>query len=119
MNEFALLYDYCMSRKGAEETFPFDDVTLVFKVKGKMFAILPTDSTSTVIALKCDPERAIELREQYEAITAGYHLNKKHWNSVEVDGRLSLKLVYELIDHSYDLVVKSLKKAQQAALQAL
>lgn len=119
MNEFALLYDYCLSKKGAEETFPFDEVTLVFKVMGKMFALIPTERVPTQIALKCDPEYALELREKYDAIQAAYHFNKKHWNSVEVDGRLSLSLVYALIDHSYDLVVKGLKKVDREALELI
>jgi predicted DNA-binding protein (MmcQ/YjbR family) len=92
------------------EEFPFDETTLVFKVMGKMFALTGLDESEFKVNLKCDPERAIELREQYDHITAGFHMNKKHWNTVKPDGSLSNELFKELIDHSYDLVVKGLPK---------
>lgn len=97
--------EYCISKPDAEECFPFDEVTLVFKVFGKMFAIVPLDNPSW-IGLKCDPERAVELRDEYpDEIVPGNHLNKKHWNSVIFNGRLDYRLVVELIDHSYSLVL--------------
>lgn len=74
------LRDYCLSLKGVTEHFPFDEFSLVMKVQGKMFALLPLDNPETQIALKCDPERAIQLRDEFPAITAAYHFNKKHWN---------------------------------------
>jgi len=104
------LRDYCLSLKGATEHFPFDEFSLVLKVQGKMFGLIPLDNTEPQIALKCDPERAIQLREEYEAITAAYHFNKKHWNSVRIDSSISQLLLLELIQHSYDLVVAGLPK---------
>lgn len=101
--------DYCLSKKGTEETFPFDQTTLVFKVFGKMYALIDVDEARS-INLKCDPERAEELREQYEGIIPGYHMSKKHWNTVLLDGSINRSLVMELIDHSYDLVYASLPK---------
>lgn len=99
--------EYCIQKPGVTEEFPFDEETLVFKVMGKMFAL-----TNLVgdwnLALKCDPEWAIELREQFPAIRPGYHMNKVHWNTVAMDGSLSQKLILELIDHSYQLVVAKL-----------
>jgi predicted DNA-binding protein (MmcQ/YjbR family) len=99
--------DYCLSKKGVTECFPFDQQTLVFKVVDKMFALVDVDLFVSV-NLKCDPERAIELREKYEGITAGYHMNKKHWNTVKTNGSVPDELFFELIDHSYALVVSKL-----------
>ncbi len=108
--------DYCLSKKAVTESFPFDESTLVFKVVGKMFALTSLDSVEFRVNLKCDPERALELREEYTNIIPGYHMSKKHWNTVIVDYSLNQELFKELIDHSYDLIVKSLtKKAQQEA----
>jgi predicted DNA-binding protein (MmcQ/YjbR family) len=99
--------EYCIAKPGVTEEFPFDENTLVFKVAGKMFAL--TDLVDAFsLTLKCDPERAVELREQFPAIQPGYHMNKDHWNSVSVDGTLGEKLIRELIDHSYQLVVNKL-----------
>lgn len=104
---------YCISKKGVTEGFPFDETTLVLKVGGKMFALLNLDGHPSV-NLKCDPEKAVELREHHEAILPGYHMNKQHWNTVLLDGSLTDRLVAELIDHSYDLVYESLpKKAKE------
>ena len=103
------LRTYCLSKTGVTESFPFDEVTLVFKVKNKMFALLSLDDTHG-ISLKCDPERAIELREKYPAIIPGYHLNKQLWNSIQIDASISEKLIIELIDHSYHLIVDKLPK---------
>ena len=103
--------EYCIAKPGVTEEFPFDESTLVFKVMGKIFAL--TDLVDEFsLNLKCDPERAIALREQYAAIQPGYHMNKAHWNSVKMDGSLSQKLILELIDHSYDLVVDKLPKTK-------
>ena len=100
---------YCLSKNGAHEDFPFDSETLVFKVQGKMFALTNIDFFESV-NLKCDPELAVELREEFDAVRPGFHMNKKHWNTVNIDGTISDKLLYEWIDHSYYLVVKSLPK---------
>jgi len=99
--------EYCLKKKGVTEEFPFDEYTLVFKVKGKMFALTNLEGDWN-LALKCDPERANELREQHSSIRPGYHMNKVHWNTVLMDGSLNERLVLELIDHSYDLVVAKL-----------
>lgn len=110
--------EYCMSLKGVTEEFPFDDVTLVFKVMGKMFAIIPLEKPAS-ISLKCDPERAVELREHHSAITPGWHLNKKHWNSVSLLEGLAYDFVQELIKHSYDLVAAGLTKKLKEELNNL
>jgi predicted DNA-binding protein (MmcQ/YjbR family) len=101
------LREYCISKPGVTEEFPFDEVTLVFKVMGKMFALTNLEGDWN-LALKCDPQRAIELREEHPAIQPGYHMSKVHWNTVIMDGSLSQKLILELIDHSYQLVVDKL-----------
>ena len=114
------IYTYCMAKQAATEGFPFDEHTLVLKVGGKMFAIISLDDTPQRISLKCDPERAIELREQYASITAGYHLNKQLWNTIVMDGEVLLAMLRELVDHSYDLIVASLprKKRIECGLEA-
>ena len=109
---------YCISKKGVTESFPFDEVTLVFKVQGKIFALLSLDKPASV-NLKCNPEKAIELREQYVDIVPGYHMNKVHWNTLMLNGGLPDKLTAELVDHSYDLVVKSLTRKLKAELDLL
>ena len=101
--------DYCLSKKGVTEEFPFDEQTLVFKVMGKMFALTNVDSFVS-INLKCEPEKAIELREQYDFVKPGYHMNKKHWNTIILDGTIPSSLILELIDHSYDLVTNINRK---------
>ena len=113
------LRDYCLSLKGTTEHFPFDEFSLVMKVQGKMFALLPLDNPETQIALKCDPERAIQLRDEFSSITAAYHFNKKHWNSVRIDPSISAKFMQELIQHSYDLVVAGLPKKLKEELNNL
>ncbi len=99
--------EYCMAKPGVTEEFPFDETTLVFKVMGKMFVLTDLEGDWS-LNLKCDPERAIELRETYPAIRPGYHMNKTHWNTVAMDGSLPEKLILELVDHSYQLVVDKL-----------
>ena len=101
--------DYCISKKGVSESFPFDESTLVFKVGGKMFALADADSFE-FINLKSDPERAIELRETYNGVKPGYHMSKVHWNSVYTASYVPDQLILELIDQSYDLIVASLTK---------
>lgn len=110
------LREYCISKKGVTEEFPFGEDTLVFKVGGKMFALTSLDN-DLWINLKCDPELAIELRERYPAVQPGYHMNKTHWNTVAIDGSVSDKLVCEWIDHSYNIVVGKLPKKMREALQ--
>ena len=117
------LRDFCIAKKGVTEDFPFDDVTLVFKVLGKMFLLTGLDSWEKgeqKVNLKCDPEKAIELREEYEAIDTGWHMSKKHWNTVTLNtGDVSDDLVRELIDHSYDRVVKGMTKKMREELEKL
>lgn len=108
--------EYCLAKKGVEETMPFGPEVLVYKVIGKVFALTDPDEYPAYVNLKCDPDRALELRDEYEAVRPGYHMNKKHWNSVYLDGTLSTDFVRNLIDHSYDLVVKGLSKYDQAKL---
>ncbi len=109
------ILDYCQQKKGVEETFPFNPETLVLKVAGKMFALIPLEKQPLVISLKTDPEWSAELREQYPQIQGAYHMNKTHWNSVVCEG-LKKELIFKLVDHSYDLVVKSLTKNKREEL---
>lgn len=107
------LREYCIAKKGVTEGFPFDEVTLVFKVGGKMFALTNLDGDPSV-NLKCDPEKAIDLREQYSSIVPGYHMNKTHWNTIYMDGSINDNLLKELIDLSYKLILDSLPKSKRA-----
>ncbi|GAA4313000.1 MmcQ/YjbR family DNA-binding protein [Pontixanthobacter gangjinensis] len=112
--------DYCLAKKGVTEGLPFGPDNLVLKVMGKMFSIVSLDEVPLRANLKCDPERAIELREEYEEnILPGYHMNKQHWNTLVLDGRLDPKLVFELIDHSYELVVNGLTAKLKKELEDL
>ncbi len=111
--------DYCLSKKGVEETFPFDEVTLVFKVMGKMFALTGLEHEEFKVNLKCDPEKALEYREEYEDILPGWHMSKKHWNTVHFERSLETGFLIELIDHSYDLVVAKLKKSDREILEKM
>ncbi len=104
---------YCLSKKGAVEDFPFDEETLVFKVGGKMFALIPLEKIPLQINLKCDPEKAMELREQYEDVQPGWHMSKKYWNTIILEGNIRWSDLKEWIDHSYDEVVKGLKKSER------
>lgn len=103
---------YCLSKKGATEEFPFDEFTLVYKVGGKMFA-LSSLTGELSINLKCDPEKAIELRERYPAVQPGYHMSKQHWNTVYIDGSVPSSLIFEWIDMSYNLVFQKLTKIER------
>jgi predicted DNA-binding protein (MmcQ/YjbR family) len=104
--------DYCLSKEFVDEGFPFDNDTLVFKVMSKMFLLISLKE-SNHFNVKCDPERAVELREQFPEVVAGWHMNKKMWNTVYTDGSLNRKQIIEMIDHSYDEVVKGLPKKSQ------
>jgi predicted DNA-binding protein (MmcQ/YjbR family) len=107
---------YCTAKPGAQATFPFGPETLVFKVSGKMFALMGMHAAPLWVSLKCDPEFAELLRAKYDAVEPGYHLNKRHWNSVRLDGSVPEEVVADLINHSYELVVKKLRKADRDAL---
>ena len=101
---------YCLKKEGnISEEFPFDEYVLVFKVNGKIFILISTNTHPVTINLKCEPERAIELREQYPSVQPGYHMNKKHWNTVTLDGSIPPKEIFAMIDHSYDLVARTVK----------
>jgi predicted DNA-binding protein (MmcQ/YjbR family) len=113
--DLQVLREYCLSKKGVTEALPFDESTLVFKVQGKMFLLTNIDVFESV-NLKCDPEIAVELREQFDAVRPGYHMNKKHWNTVLLNGTVSSSQLLQWVDHSYDLVVKGLTKKEQALL---
>ncbi len=105
------LRNYCLRKKAVEETLPFDEDTLVFKVMGKIFA-LASVSEGDSVNLKCEPAFAVDLRERYAEIQPGYHMNKKHWNTVQLDGSLNDAFIFSLVDHSYDLVIAGLPKKQ-------
>lgn len=100
-----ILREYCISKRNVTEGFPFGDDTLVFKTEGRIFALVNLEGELSV-NLKCDPVLAIELRERYSSVVPGYHMNKKHWNTVYIDGSVPDKEVFSWIDHSYDLVFK-------------
>lgn len=110
--------DFCIALKGVTEEFPFDENTLVFKVMGKIFALCDVNAFDSV-NLKCEPEKAIELREQFSAVLPGYHMNKKHWNTIVMDGSIDDKLIYQWILDSYHLVIASLTKKQREELANL
>jgi predicted DNA-binding protein (MmcQ/YjbR family) len=106
----------CLAKPGSAEGYPFGDEVAVFKVAGRMFALVPLASPPGSVSLKCDPDMAVGLRARYEAITPGYHLNKRHWNTVALDGSVPDEELLELIDHSYELVVARLTTAQRNEL---
>jgi predicted DNA-binding protein (MmcQ/YjbR family) len=112
----AQLRDLCLSFPGAEETFPFGPNTSVFKVEGKMFALSQLGADSLRVSLKCEPELAEALRGAHAAVLPGYHLNKRHWNTVVIDGSLADETVRDMIEDSYDLVVSKLPRARRGAL---
>ena len=114
-----LLRNHLMQKSGTTEEQPFGPESLVFKVVGKMFALVAWQETPLRITLKCDPDLALSLRDQYKAIQPGYYMNKKHWNTISLDGTISDDEILNLIDHSYTLVVKSLKKKDREALEML
>jgi len=108
--------EYCQTKKGVTEDFPFDEYTMCVRVMGKIFAITGLDAEQFTVNLKCDPDYALELRERHPEVQPGWHMNKKHWNTVDFEGSLDEKMLRHLIDHSYEQVVKSLKKADREAL---
>ncbi len=108
--------EYCLSKPGVRPDFPFDEETLVLKSGSKMFALVNINRTPVKVNLKCDPLLSQDLRQQYEEVEPGYHMNKTHWNTVRVDGALEDTLVKQLIDMSYELVVKSLPRKEKAGL---
>ncbi len=111
--------EYCLKKKGVSEEFPFDNDTLVFKVKGKMFALTSLVSDQFQINLKCNTDLISDLRAKYTAVLPGYHMNKNHWNTVVVDGSLSKKELLKMIDHSYDEVVRGMTKKMQEELKKM
>ncbi len=114
--DIEIFRNYCLGKKGVSEALPFDETTLVFKVGSKIFSLTDLDDKPFRCNLKCDPERAIDLREHYKSIIPGWHMNKVHWNTVIAGSDIDLKLFYELVDHSYELVFNSLKKAEKLAI---
>jgi len=110
--------DYCLVKKAVTESFPFDEHTLVFKVMGKMFALCGLDRNPSQVNLKCNPDRAIELRETHDGVIEGWHMSKVHWNTVFID-QLPPELLKELIDHSYEMVVSKFTKKLKAELDAI
>jgi predicted DNA-binding protein (MmcQ/YjbR family) len=107
--------EYCLRKPHAIEDTPFGDDVLVFKVGGKMFALAGLDAVPATVNLKCDPDLALELRDRYEQVRPGYHMNKKHWNRVEIDSGLPDTELRRMIDHSYELVVQNLPKSKGRA----
>ena len=110
------LRDCCLGHPGAAEEYPFGEVTAVFKVAGKIFALSALDRAPLAVSVKCEPELAEQLRNTYPAVRPGYHLNKRHWNTVDVDGSLPDQLVLDMVEDSYDLVMEGLPKRVQKAL---
>jgi len=106
--------EYCLAKRKATEGTPFGETVLVFKVAGKMFALMSLDEIPATANLKCDPDLALELRDRYEQVRPGYHMNKKHWNTVEIEGGIPETELRKMIDHSYDLVVQSLPRATRS-----
>jgi len=111
--------EYCLNKKGVTESFPFDEDVLVFKVLNKMFALTSLSAEEFKVSLKCDPDKAIELRDNHESIISAFHMNKKHWNSVNVETLYNDKLFIELLNHSYELVVKGMTKKDKAILNEI
>ena len=108
--------EYCLSKVAATESTPFGESVLVFKVSGKIFALAALDEVPATVNLKCDPDLALALRDRYEQVQPGYHMNKKHWNTVEIDSGVPEAELRKMIEHSYDLVVRALPKAQRDQL---
>lgn len=116
--DFQVFKYYCLSKNGVTETYPFDDITTVFKVGSKMFALLNKNASPISISLKCEPFLSQDLRREYFSIKPGYHLNKLHWNTIEIDGTIEEEKVFWLIDLSYDLVYKGLKKSEKIKISS-
>ena len=109
--------DYCLSKIAASESMPFGEGILVFKVAGKLFALAPLDEIPVTVNLKCDPDLALALRDQYDQVQPGYHMNKKHWNTVEIDSGIPDVDLHKMIDHSYELIVQGLPKKTREKLR--
>ncbi len=116
--DLEIIRDYCLKKKGVSEGFPFGDDTLVFKVMSKLFCLTNLEPPIS-INLKCDPEKALELRESYEGVIPGYHMNKKHWNTIDLKSNIDDDKILEWIDHSYELVANGLTKKEKAKLEKL
>jgi predicted DNA-binding protein (MmcQ/YjbR family) len=112
--DLAEFREYCLSKPSATEDTPFGPDVLVFKVGGKMFALATLEEVPTTVNLKCDPDLALDLRDRYEQVRPGYHMNKKHWNTIDIQGGIPDSEVRKMIDHSYELVAKSLPKAARS-----
>lgn len=110
---------YMLNKPGTTEEQPFGEVPFVYKVLGKIYALLAQDEDPLHLSLKCDPDEALFLRDMYTAVTPGYHLNKTHWNTIVLDGSIPEDHIFQMIDDSYNLVVKKLTKAQKAQLEEL
>ena len=110
------LHRHCLSFPGSAETFPFGSATSVFKVVGKMFALSRLDENPLCVSLKCEPDVAVQLREAHAGVIPGYHLNKRHWNTVMIDGSLPDQMIKDMIEDSYDLVISKLPPAHRRAL---
>ena len=108
--------EYCLTKPKATEGTPFGETVLVFKVAGKMFALMSLDGIPVTANLKCDPDLALQLRDRYEQVRPGYHMNKKHWNTVEIEGGIPEAELRKMIDHSYELVVQSLPRASRSTI---
>ena len=106
-------YDYFVSIPGVEPTFPFDEVTLVMKLMGKMIALIPLDAEVKTVSLKCDPDKAVELRQRYSSVQAAFHMHKRYWNSIELSGDMPDEEIVQWINHSIDEVVKKMPKKMQ------
>jgi predicted DNA-binding protein (MmcQ/YjbR family) len=117
--DLAQFREYCLSKSHTTEEMPFGPDVLVFKVAGKMFALAALDEMPTTVNLKCDPDWALDLRDRYEEVRPGYHMNKKHWNTVEIDTGIPDADLRRMVDHSYELVVKGLPKAARANQRCL
>lgn len=109
--------EYCLGKSQVTEGTPFGETVLVFKVAGKIFALASLDEVPPTANLKCDPDRALELRDRYEEVQPGYHMNKKHWNTIDLGGGIPRAELFKMIDHSYDLVVASLPKKEREKLE--
>jgi len=109
--------EYCLNKPGAVEETPFGPDTLVFKVGGKIFALAALDEVPTTVNLKCEPDLALDLRDRYQQVTPGYHMNKKHWNTVEIESGIPITELRKMIDHSYELVTKSLPMVERKKLE--
>jgi len=114
--DLELFREYCLRKPGATEDMPFGEDVLVFRVGGKMFALAPLDEVPATANLKCDPDLALELRDRYEQVRPGYHMNKKHWNTVEIDSEIPDAELRRMIDHSYELVMQTLPKVGREQL---